>query len=252
MTPVPCPKQAAALLLAGLATVLAARATAATLYDASLGSKPSSQGWTPLVLGTPGSETVAGGLYNLDTTGPGVVYDGNYLVSAMPLDTAAGFQLSFNLAVLSETHTDATRSGFSVVVVGNDPTHEIELAFWGDHVWTYDYTGGAFVHGADVALDTSVLRNYSLSVSGQQYTLSADGTLLLSGSLKDYTAAGLVYTTPNFIFFGDDSSRGTSSTQVGLITLSLVPEPAAAWLWLSGLTALALPGRRRQRAASNS
>jgi hypothetical protein len=233
-----------------LAATLAAPAAATTLYDASLGSKPADQGWTPLVLGTPGTESVAGGLYTLDTTGANVVYHGHYRISPTALDTAAGFELNFSLAVLTETHTDATRSGFSVVMVGSDPTHEIELAFWSDHVWSYDYVGGAFVHGADATLDTSVLRHYTLAVAGQQYTLSADGTLLLSGALKDYTAAGLVYTTPNFVFFGDDSSRGTSVTQVGQITL--VPEPAMAWLWLGGLAALRMRSLRRQSPASNS
>jgi hypothetical protein len=245
-------KPATALKLAavlGLAVLLAAPASAVTLYDAAQGSKPADQGWTPLVLGTPGSDSVAAGLYTLDTTVASATYHGHYRISALPLDTAAGFELSFSLAVQAEAHTDATRSGYSVVMVGNDPTHEIELAFWSDYVWSYDYVGGAFVHGSDAALDTSVLRHYTLAVAGQQYTLSADGTLLLSGALKDYTPAGLVYTTPNFIFFGDDSSRGGSVTQLGQVTLLPVPEPAAAWLWLVGLAALA---RRRQIAASNS
>lgn len=228
-----------------LGACLALPAAAVTLYDPSAGTPPSSQGWSVLAAGAAAAESTAGGLYTLDTTGAGVSYYGNGRIAPLVLNTAVGFDLSFSLAVTSETHVDNTRSGYSVIVTGADPTHELELAFWSGNVWAYDYSAGSFVHGADVALDTGVLRSYTLSVRNQQYTLSSGGTLLLSGALKDYTAFGAPYSTPNFVFFGDDSSRGDSVTRLGLVTLVPVPEPAPAALFAAGLSLLAW--RRRAR-----
>ena len=126
----------------------------------------------------------------------------------------------------------------------------IELAFWSGHVWAYDYDGLAadrFVHGADAAFDTaSALQTYTLSVRHQQFTLFSGGSTLLSGALRDYTASGLPpYATPNLLFFGDDSSRGTSVTQLGFVSLSPVPESASAALWLAGLAVLGAMAWRR-------
>jgi hypothetical protein len=226
------------LLTAVLGALLALPAVAQTLYNGALGTLPTAQGWSTLSLGAAGSESMVSGVYQLDTTGAGVVYYGNARISATPLDTATGFTLQFNLKVLAETHTDSSRAGFSVLVTGADPTRALEIAFWTDHVWTYDYNGG-FVHGADVAFDTTAaLHSYTLAIANQQYQLSANGSLLLSGALKDYTPGGAPYTTPNFIFFGDDTSRGTSITQMASMTLTPVPEPAALALWLAGLAAV--------------
>jgi hypothetical protein len=72
----------------------------------------------------------------------------------------------------------------------------------------------------------------------------------LSGSLVDYTGQGLPYTTPNFVFFGDDTSRASANAYLGpLVLASTVPEPARAWLWLPGLLLLAgwLGARRRRQ-----
>lgn len=223
---------AAALLL------FVAQAAAVTLYDAALGSLPSAQGWSSLQLGAAPTQSVAGGAYRLDTTGPGVVYFGN--ARSASLDTAAGFDLSFSLQVLSEAHTSSNRSGYSMVMVGADPTKALEIAFWSDHVWAYDFNAAdGFVHGADAAFDTTQVRQYELSVRHSNFTLTGDGALLLAGALRDYTLGGPPYTSPNFLFFGDDSSRGNSVTELGSVTLTPVPEPASAALLVAGLAGLA-------------
>jgi hypothetical protein len=239
----------AALLALALLT---GTAQAATLYDASLGSTPAAQGWTPLIVGAEPFQAVTVGLppaYSLLTTGPGVIYFGNALVGAPVLDTAAGFDLSFNLKVVSEAHTSNNRAGYSVVVVGADPTHAVELSFWSGNVWVPDYVAGdpdRFVHGQDAAFDTmGAFRTYLLSVRNQQYTFSSGGVTLLSGALHDYTAGGAPYNQPNFLFFGDDSSRGTSATELASVSLSPVPESTPAALLLAGLAGLGW--RLRQR-----
>ena len=232
-------------------TLTAASAGAVVVYDPELGTLPSAQAWSVLALGAPATQTLQPGappVYRLDTTATGVSLWGNAIVSPLPLDTDTGFDLSFSLRIESETHVGANRAGYSVVVVGADPTQSVELSFWAGNVWVPDYIESdpdRFVHGLDVAFDTTVaLRSYQLSVRNQQYTLSSDTTLLLSGRLHDYTAFGLPYTQPNLVFFGDDSSRGTSISELGAVALTPVPEPASAGLLLAGLGALAWRLRR--------
>lgn len=218
-----------------------------TLYDPALGTPPSAQGWLPLALGNPAGQGVAGGLYALDTTGAGVSIWGNSRVSPVPLDTQTGFDLSFSLQVLGESHTSPNRAGYSLVMVGGQASRALELGFWADQIWAQKYDANQpdrFVHDIDVAFDTTAaLTPYTLAVRQQQFTLSAAGTALLSGALRDYTPAGLLYTTPNFLFLGDNSSRGSSISRLGEVSLSPVPEPSLALLLALGLAGLAL--RRR-------
>jgi hypothetical protein len=245
----PTSKAHVALLVLAL---LAGAAQAATLYDASLGSGPADQGWMPLSVGDDPLQAVTVGLqsaYSVVTTGPGVIYFGNALVGAPTLDTAAGFDLSFNLKVVSETHASLNRAGYSVVMVGADPTKAVELSFWSGNIWVPDYDASKpdrFVRGQDAAFNTTdAFHTYRLSVRNQHYIFSTGGVTLLSGMLHDYTAGGTPYTQPNFLFFGDDSSHGTSSTELAWVSLNPVPEPTPSVLLLAGLVGLCWRARQR-------
>ncbi len=226
------------LLLAGCALP----AAALTIYDPALGL-PSAQNWSPVTNGSVGgSQSMVGGLYQLDTTAADKGY-GNLLSSPLLLDDSVGYVVTFDLKVASETHADSTRAGYSVLVLGQIASHAIELAFWTDHIWAYGYNaslGDPFFHGPDVAFDTTAsLRTYTLAVAKGQYSLSVGASTLLSGSLINYAQSGIVpYVIPNLIYFGDDTSRGSSVTQLGLVTLA-VPEPAPAALLAAGLAMLA-------------
>ena len=243
-----CPRCARPALAAALILLAPLAALASTtLYDPALGSLPSAQGWQPSVLGAAAGQSVGNGVYALDTSGVGVLIWGNSRSSPLALDTQTGFDLSFSLQLLSETHTSPNRAGYTLVMVGADATKALELDFWVGNIWAQKYDASQpdrFVHDIDVGFNTTAAPTpYTLAVRQQQFTLSAGGTALLSGALRDYTAGGLPYTAPNFLFLGDNSSRGTSISQLGLVSLSPVPEPSAALLLALGLAGLAL--RRR-------
>lgn len=225
--------------LAGLC--LAGAAQALTLYDPALGL-PSAQGWLSTGVGS-ATQGITGGQYSLDTSASLATQWGNArTLTSTPLDTVAGFTLDFTVRILGENHgSNTNRAGFSLIFVGQDPTHSLELAFWTDSVWAYHYdtNQSAFVHGASAALNTGPSRNYSLQVLNQQFSLLSGSTVLLSGPLENYTAQGLPYTTPNFLFFGDDTSSASASVRVGQITLTPVPEPAPATLALVGAAFMA-------------
>lgn len=225
---------AAALLVGGAAHAL-------SLYDPSTGGLPSSQGWFQLLAGSPGTQSVDGGLYRLDTTVPGADTHGYGRFSPLTLNTAQGFTLDFTLRVAAESHSSSNRAGFSILFVGSSAASSLELAFWGNEVFAYHYDANdpdRFVHGIGATLDTGPLRNYTLSVSNQQFSLSSGSSTLFGGSLENYTAQGAPYTLPNFIFFGDNTSRGASSIELAGLALLPVPELPPAALMLLGLGVL--------------
>ncbi len=223
---------AAALLWAAQAAI------SATLYDPALGSLPSAQGWITTGVG-PFTESVNAGHYQFGTLAANAIQAGSAHFDTASIDTAAGFTLDFNLRVVGEAHARDDRAGFSVIVIGQDSAHSLEIAFWGNHVWAYTDT---FAHGADTGLDTSVARDYALVVKNNAYVLSADGANLFGGALVDYSAHGAPYNLAGFLFFGDDTTSARAQVELGAINIAAVPEPATTALLAAGLLALAWRG----------
>jgi hypothetical protein len=230
-------------------TLTSGAAQAVTLYDPGLGTLPPAQGWTPLSVGSAPAQTVVSGRLRTDTlTDPTVTQfvDFRSPGALLPLDTVAGFTLAFDLKVVAEAHQSVNRAGYQLLVQGLDQAQALELCFWSDEVWALAYMpGGAdsgFVHGNGALLDTTAaFRSYALTVQNNAYTLRVDGNAVLSGSMTDYPVLGLstfVYGTSNTLYFGDDSTRGQAITELGLVSVSAVPEPASAWLLLGGLAVL--------------
>ncbi|HEX4054577.1 MAG TPA: PEP-CTERM sorting domain-containing protein [Tepidisphaeraceae bacterium] len=236
--------------------------TTTLLYDGSAGGTPQSQGWLIYAynpLETAPTTTTAGGATTLDTTSNYDTMGGysntnpislDFVNSSFPtLNPATGFTVSFDLQINSESHTidstvNSNRAGFSVIVLGDD-SKGIELGFWGDDVWAQT-DSPLFTHGADVQFNTeSSSHDYALSILNGVYTLSADGTAILTGPTQDYTSDGSPpYTLANYIFVGDDTTEAQASATLSSLSVT-VPEPATA-LGLVVLAGAALPRRRRR------
>lgn len=201
------------------------------LYNGALGTTPDVQGallYLPQNLEDPPVETTqswANNFTTLDTLTKTTDLAG-YFTNTVTLDRQTGFTLNFTTQVVSETHLNQDRAGLSVIALSNDKLG-IELGFWPNRVWAQE--GGAepnlFTQAEGVTLDTTAVTTYTLFIHGSRYTLNANGNLILSGPLRDYTAFDGIfdpYETPNFIFFGDDTSSASVRWRFGSASL-LVP-----------------------------
>ena len=208
------------------------------LYDAASGAIPAAQmmsffdfppgdliqiyesGSTTLDTTKSGNDTYAGWTSNAAST-PGFP----------SLSRAAGFQLDFTMQVESESHSSHHRAGFSIIVLSED-ARGIELAFWENEIWIQndDATGGLFTHGESASFPTtSGPINYQLVIIGDTYTLTANGTSILNGPLRDYSKfEGFPdpYQSPNFLFLGDDTT--SAQARIRLSHLSVTGTERAA------------------------
>lgn len=141
------------------------------------------------------------------------------------LDPGAGFHLDFTVQVESESHSNGNRAGFSVIVLGRD-LRGIELGFWENDIWAQgdNLTGGLFKHAEGTSYDTTAdLVDYRVTIQDDGYALTANGNVVLSGPLRDYTAfEGFPdpYQTPSFIFLGDDTTSARARLRLGLVSIT--------------------------------
>ena len=247
-----------AILTASIAAFASAAGaqTTVNLYTGSGTQTPQSQGWLNFIpeFGTPSVSSAAGATI-LDTTSSDSIMAGyfnfNSTLTAFQnasfptLNPAVGFSVNFNLQINSESHTGANganRAGFSVIALGSDDTG-IELGFWPDDIWAQSTTPTLFTHGEDATFNTeSAAQQYSLTIQGSAYTLSADGTPILTGPTRNYSSFGLPYTLPNFLFLGDDTTAAEASETFSSVSVT-VPEPVS----LAGMGACLMAGLARRR-----
>lgn len=224
--------------------------TTTTLYDGSAGGTPGSQGVLSYqAVNFSGGAVKASETYDatskttiLDSTaqqsdGAGYSADLSGTTTITP-DVPA--TLTFRAQVEQESHAKNNRAGFSVILLNNNKLG-IEIGFWQNEIWAQE--GGTtklFTKAESVAFDTSAATTYRLTFSGNAYTLSANGTPILSGALRDYAAAqGLYdpYETPNFVFFGDDTSSAVARTRLAAASLAVgTPGQQVPQLYLPLLT----------------
>ena len=227
------------------------QAQAITLYDASPGQTPQDQGWSfmPVPPMLVSMSAVSGGT-SLQTLSANVAYAGFYRDDAI-LDRTIGYSLNFDVQVLAEAHDNNNRSGFSVIALSSD-LQGIELSFWTNEIFAKTNDIPTFSHAEFIVADTTILRNYQLTIQGSGYSLTGTGLgSPLTGSLRDYSASTIeVYDTPNFLFFGDDTTSAGANILVGSISLQAVPEPGT---WTAGailLLSLGVFKMRRLRLAT--
>src|SRR5689334_6221292 len=143
---------AVGFLVGGL--IVAAQASAVTLYDGSLGTAPSSQGWLSHYSFNGGTETVGATKTTYDSSAADNTQGGysthtfvGSLVnpSSPVLDRNVGYTVSVDLKLLSENHTSTDRAGLSLIVLSSDHLG-IELGFWNNEIW--EQSGPGFTHGS--------------------------------------------------------------------------------------------------------
>ena len=192
------------------------------LYDATKGSNPDEQGWIYLSNFFGNSQAVRyteNGVHRLNTM-ENIAEMAGYLGSAHPLigvlDRQQGFSITIQLRLQNDVNTSENRGGFSVIALSRD-LMGVEVVFRTDTIWVYSES---FEIAEQIRFDTvSGLREYSITVSGNKYEVSAENIPVLSGPLRDYSGFGTPYDIPNFIFFGDNTSRSGADVLISGILL---------------------------------
>jgi PEP-CTERM motif len=229
-------------------------AVTTVLYDGALGGSPTS-GANPYLNffgGGIGSPTASSGVTRLDTSSADVIQAGytNYKTDlsdffnpSFPavLDNNLGYTLSFTVRINSQTNASPYRAGFSAIVLGSD-RRGIEIGFRDNDVFSQNDASFNSIgeQKTNIGTKLNTLTTYNLNILGGsnagQYTLTSGADTLLSGSLRDYTAAATgaltaVYAQPNFIFLGDDTTSAGASVDIQRISLTTnaapVPEPSS-------------------------
>ncbi len=207
-----------------------ADANTLVLYDAASGALPD-KSFLDFTDFPPGAASLAyaDGAATLDTSPSGRDtfagwIGGQAITPAFPLlDPATGFQVNFTLQVERESHTKNNRAGFSVILLDQD-AKGIELAFWENEIWAQndDRTGGLFTHGEEAAFPTTGLTEYQVNITGDTYTLTANGKPILSGPVRDYSKFDGFpdpYETPNFLFLGDDTTTADARVKLQFVSV---------------------------------
>jgi hypothetical protein len=230
---------------------VAASHGAQILYDGTQNTTPQSQGWLLSYSEPSGAVTTA--ITNgttLDTTSNILIHAGysNYSLTGSLVNTSfptlnstTGFTVNLDAQINSESHSSNDRAGFSLIALDSSD-NGIELAFWTTDIWAQSST---FTHAEDATFNTTTAPvQYALTIQGGNYTLFANGSDILSGSTRNYSAEGAPYNLPNYIFIGDDTTSADASENIYSLSVA-VPEPSVAGLGL-GIATLALLARPRR------
>ena len=172
--------------------------SAQILFDGTNGL-PGVQGWFYFAIG--GAQTPTNGAVLLDTSSNNI-YQAGYSLNRDRLNRTNGFTLLFTSELIAEGHANNNRAGFSVIVLADDK-RGIELAFWTNTIFAQS-DSPLFTHAEDTNVLTTTFVDYALTFHATNYVLAANGTDILSGPVRDYSAfSGFPdpYSSPNFLFF---------------------------------------------------
>jgi hypothetical protein len=201
-----------------------------------LGTLPQEQGWSYVAIGL-ASNYLTNNAALFDTTPSTSTLAGWSEIAPISLNHTNGLTLHFTARVDAETHSSTNRAGFSVIILCDD-AHGLELGFWSNTIFV-QADDPLFTHGEDVAISTTnTLVDYGLSLFATNYVLKANGAVILTGSVRNYTAYNgpfNIYSTPNFLFIGDDTSSATARVEIRNVTLIAAPRlfinPAGVVTW---------------------
>jgi hypothetical protein len=251
-------------LLAGLSPL---KAATVTLYDGAAGGLPDSQGWLdyrdatvifpipPFFLPGGGSQTAIAGGTSLNSLGSGAqnniyaaysnrntnvslsplsITPGDFVNPSFPtLDRNAGYTLTFTVQIATQVNDGpdgANRAGFNVTALSSD-LRGIEIGFRTNDIFAQSdsplFTQAEINNSVGSLL--AAVTTYSLNISGDNYSLTGDGTPILSGALRDYSSFGdpvNPYSTPNLILLGDNTTEARAN--INLYSISLTANAAAA------------------------
>ncbi|CAN5349359.1 hypothetical protein BH09PLA1_BH09PLA1_13990 [soil metagenome] len=242
-------------IAAGLIVSMCSIGHAVDLYQGSLGTSPDAQGWLKFNTDGNSSPVTAANKTTFDTSAMQAERGGfsNYNLifpvnGAFPsLNRATGYTVSLDMKMRAESHASNDRSGVGLIVLSSD-LFGVELEFWQNEIWVQ--SGADFLHAEGVAFNTTTVNtSYDLAVHGSTYDVFANGNpvAILSGNLRNYSAFGLPYSLPNFLFLGDDTTSASGSFEFSRLSVN-VPEPTAM------LIAISLSGfglyRQRNRIAA--
>jgi len=230
-----------------LAGVSHAEAATITLYDGGAsGVTPENYNVPEYSPPGPGlSFTNLGGatrssVNNVNSTASNNIYAGfgNYTVLGSPvnnqfpaLNRSNGYVLNFAIQIISESNTRPERAGFSVLVNSSDLTPgvatSVEIAFQNGRIFAQNQSFTNPTDANDISTFNPVgvgFVNYSLQVSGNSFTLTANGTPLLTNRpLRDYTSfsgfGSQAYQTPSGLAFGDNTTSAQANFNIGAVSL---------------------------------
>jgi hypothetical protein len=251
------------MIIRAICLLLAAGGTLSgqvVLFDGSLGTAPSDQGW-PFIADPISSNSVteiaSAGFTTVDTRTPMSERAGYFSSDPilqifnhpdMPVtDRIPGYSIRFDVRITDENHVEgvggddngdglADRAGFSVISISEDLAG-IELAFWEDRMWAQEDDSQAAsdlftqAEGADFDTTDSILQ-YELNVLGSLYQVIPGGGVapLLQGALRNYSNfVGSIdpYELPSFLFLGDNTTRAEAEFEIAHIQIDSVTAAAA-------------------------
>ncbi len=251
-------------LLAGLCSFLfiafplISSATVYTLYDETQNNLPDDQDW--LIYANDGSASstpVAAGVNLTTDNATSAGFSNSVLSPVNPgfpiLDSSIGFTLSFSMQLISESHTaNINRAGFSIILLDSN-NQGVELGFWTDTIWSQNADPLFTTKDEEKAFNTTAgMLAYELTLFDNQYFLTHNETILLTGILKDYSAftggpfgSSIPYSLENYLFLGDDTSSAQADVILGRIEISdtalfSIPTPSTLLLIILGLLNLFL------------
>ena len=168
------------------------------------------------------------------------------------LDRAIGFDVHVDgLKLDAEDHVTSDRAGFSIIAISSAADHKgIEVGFHANEVFSQNGPPTLFSgQGETGSVDMTQARSIDLQVTSSGYELLVDGSVVISGNLRDYSTfvptppLGNPYVLPSYLFFGDDTTSAGASAEFTNLAVT-VPEPASLTLVVLATGLMSL--RRRQ------